>query len=295
MEGKILEKTDRELHKKVRAANELYHNQVAEVYEKDESLAGSHNAFNQARIERIVKKLSEKTGGALFLDLACGTGNVLKFGAKYFKNAVGVDISFNMLKMAKSRGLKVAQADAVNLPFEDEKFDGVSCFSVVHHLSNHFLFFREIHRVLKEGGILYTDWDPLYRPQPDEKNLNWKFYSFGKKLFKLGENFGKKLFSSNNKEKKGESCFKNENPEVQNIYKLAEYHLPSSGGEGINFDSIKELLLEIGFKEVSLTFHWNGKKFSQLPLKQKINIKAMQFFGLLPKDFAENLLIIAKK
>ena len=118
-------------HQEVREANITYYDSVAEVYEGEIEQAIHQCDFNQKRIDQMVKSLAEKTQRELFLDLGCGTGNVLKFGRKYFQRAVGVDVSFNMLKQARQSGLEVVQADILSLPFKSKVFDVVSIFSVL--------------------------------------------------------------------------------------------------------------------------------------------------------------------
>jgi len=277
-------------HSEVTNANLLYHDMIAEHYEEDESLAGSH--------EGIVHSISLNGENSLLLDLGCGTGNVLKFGRRFFKEAVGVDLSLNMLRIAKSRGSEVIQADALKLPVVSEIFDCVSCFSVVHHIYDQRPFLREIHRVLKKGGRLYTDWDPLSRPKIDEKELKWRAFSAAKRCYKGVESIWVRS-RSNPKlvENKGAFNFKEFNPDSKELYSLAEFHLPTDGcgGDGMDLPELKRNLEELEFTAIAPTFHWNGKTFRELPRKQRLNVKIMQLLSYLPRDFAENIQVIAKK
>jgi SAM-dependent methyltransferase len=50
----------------------------------------------------------------------------------------------------------VVQADATELPFEDDRFSGVVCFTMLHHLSStdaQDRLLREVARVLAPGGV----------------------------------------------------------------------------------------------------------------------------------------------
>jgi len=108
-----------EKHQKIRDANIIYHDIAANTYDEDEAVSVFQNKFNQERIEKIIKDLSRRDGNdnLFFLDIGCGTGNVLKFGKKYFQYAIGMDVSLNMLKLTNTRGMEVIQADALFLPF----------------------------------------------------------------------------------------------------------------------------------------------------------------------------------
>jgi SAM-dependent methyltransferase len=44
---------------------------------------------------------------------------------------------------------------AANLPFQEESLKGVFMLDVLHHLPNSKIFFKEIDRILKKGGIVY--------------------------------------------------------------------------------------------------------------------------------------------
>ncbi len=289
---------DLKKHFEVRDANLKYHNEAADLYEKDIS-AGQFSQFNQSRIENIIKDISRGTSTDFFLDLACGTGNVLKFGKKYFHTAVGVDISVNMLRIAKSRKLEVIQADAVRLPFASNTFGAISCFSVLHHVYDQFPIFKEIHRVLKKGGILYTDWDPLKRESLEKIGLRYQLYFllryFYRKMKLLYRQiYPRKLFS----EAPMDTCnFREICPQTKEIYKLAEYHHPSNGlgKDGIDFEVMRNYLLGFGFTDIRDFYHWNGKKFFDLPIYWRVRVRVLQLFGYYPIPFAENIMILAKK
>jgi SAM-dependent methyltransferase len=53
------------------------------------------------------------------------------------------------------------EADATNLPFEDNDFDIVLSFGVMHHISNWLDALAEISRVLRAGGY-FIYWDVVY-------------------------------------------------------------------------------------------------------------------------------------
>ncbi len=76
--------------------------------------------------------------------------------------ATCTDISPGMLQTlehnAQALGLDVetAACDAAELPFEDESFDLVLGHAVLHHLPDLDASFREFHRVLKPGGVIFA-------------------------------------------------------------------------------------------------------------------------------------------
>lgn len=52
-------------------------------------------------LDEVLRGLAAKTGGEVLVDLACGTGRVTAVGADHFKKVVGLDISEDMLKIAR--------------------------------------------------------------------------------------------------------------------------------------------------------------------------------------------------
>lgn len=69
----------------------------------------------------------------------------------------GIDVSNAMIQTATERGLPanahVCQAQATELPFENEAFDAVRAERVFQHLLEPRIAASEIYRVLKPGGV----------------------------------------------------------------------------------------------------------------------------------------------
>ena len=92
------------------------------------------------------------------LDVACGTGDMCVELLKRGCEVTGVDLSEEMLAIAKVKSerlkVKVEIADAENLPFEDESFDGVTCAFGVRNFVHLEQGLSEMLRVLKPGGTM---------------------------------------------------------------------------------------------------------------------------------------------
>lgn len=282
-------------HFEVRQANIAYHDIAADTYDEDVAVSVCQNKFNQERVEGIIRDLSQSNNSQWFLDIGCGTGNVLKFGKKYFQHAIGIDASVNMLKLANERGMEVIQADAFFLPFASSIFDAVSLFSVLHHIYGHSPVIKEVSRVLERNGMLYSDWDPQKTPELRDslslRLLALAFYVLKKlKLYKEGVSDPEILTV-------GHVDFRKEHPEVKELYSLAEYH-EKSERRGLDPAVLKRLLSDAGFKDVSVKTHWQGKSFDELQLSflQRLNFKLKSKLSKQPVDrFMENIMVIAQK
>ncbi|MDI6718903.1 MAG: methyltransferase domain-containing protein [Methanomicrobiales archaeon] len=67
---------------------------------------------------------------------------------------VGVDISPAMVRIARERGVEAVVGAAEALPFCDRVFDFVLMVTVVCFIEDTLAAFREVRRILKEGGSL---------------------------------------------------------------------------------------------------------------------------------------------
>jgi demethylmenaquinone methyltransferase/2-methoxy-6-polyprenyl-1,4-benzoquinol methylase len=97
---------------------------------------------------------------AMVLDLCCGTGDMTlalaRQGRALRAPIVGADFSHAMLqraaKKADTRNIRFIEADALELPLPDARFDLVVSAFGFRNLANYDVGLREIWRVLKSGG-----------------------------------------------------------------------------------------------------------------------------------------------
>src|SRR5256885_14416691 len=93
------------------------------------------------------------------LDVATGAGHTAAAFAPHVARVIASDLTEEMLqeaaKLAKAKGLanmETARADAEALPFEDARFDLVTCRIAPHHFPDIPSFVAEVWRTLKSGG-----------------------------------------------------------------------------------------------------------------------------------------------
>jgi len=104
------------------------------------------------------------------LETACGTGRVTNHLRKVLSKSatlIATDISNDMLAVAEKKlsaikDISWQQADAMNLPFDDESFDAVVCQFGAMFFADRKKGFIEAMRVLKNGGaFIFSVWDKL--------------------------------------------------------------------------------------------------------------------------------------
>lgn len=102
---------------------------------------------------------SSENKGKSILEVGFGQGTDLVQFAKAGAVCTGIDYTPNHFELAKLnfelRGLSadLYLGDAANLPFDDNSFDKVYSFGVLHHTPDIEKCINEVHRVLKPGGV----------------------------------------------------------------------------------------------------------------------------------------------
>ena len=105
----------------------------------------------------MLRRYGQRLTGRV-LDIGCGKRPYRRFLAA--KEYVGIDPDSNVEPDVV--------ANVPGLPFENESFDGVLCTEVLEHTAEPKEALKDIHRVLKSGGLLYLSapmsWCLHYEP-----------------------------------------------------------------------------------------------------------------------------------
>lgn len=102
------------------------------------------------------------------LDLGCGTGNFLKIVEKSFDRAVGIDLSPEMIKIARKNCKKAfLKVESVTDFDFDEKFDVITCnFDMINHLQSFEEWkevFKRVYNHLKDNGVFVFDFNTVFK------------------------------------------------------------------------------------------------------------------------------------
>ena len=184
--------------------------------------------------KRFIKSL-EFSNKDKVLDVATGTGDVaFKIREKYSSKIIGLDLSINMLEIAKSKAsqnnikdIDFIEGDAENLPFDDSTFDKLVISYGLRNLGDCKKGLKEFYRVLKADsriGVL-----EFLQPKSTIVAKLFRFY------------------------------FNNILPRIASLFSnsKAYRYLPESVDNFMTAQELKILLEEVGFKNVycrSMTF-----------------------------------------
>ena len=134
----------------------------------------------------LIALLAQRDPAAVrVLDVGCGTGKQLAANREAFAHLplMGIDPSFNMLRIAKNRARTVTwvQGDGQALPLHDVSVDYVTNQYSYAHISDKRAFFREVFRVLRPPGRFelrnidpwsMPDWI-IYRFFPEARDVDY--------------------------------------------------------------------------------------------------------------------------
>jgi DNA-binding transcriptional ArsR family regulator/precorrin-6B methylase 2 len=135
----------------------------------DELPAASRGAASAAVDSIILSALADQPIGVL-LDVGTGSGHLLELLAANATRAVGIDISSNALRLARTNvhgaGLshcELQRGDMYDLPFAGPLFDTVTVDRVLATAQRPAAALSEIARTLKDGGraVVIEDFDTL--------------------------------------------------------------------------------------------------------------------------------------
>ena len=166
---------DENLRKKIRDANIALHRYEAKYYERIHPEIYNEHEQNRListlkKADQLISKNSNETRRAL--DFGAGTGNITGKLLRLGYHVTAIDLSLEMCNIletkyatyVKSKKLVVINSAVEDLHFDEQTFDLITCYSVLHHLPDYVLAVRLLCSFLRKGGVMYLDHEisPFY-------------------------------------------------------------------------------------------------------------------------------------
>lgn len=143
-------------------ANIYVHSSLANAGEYNKS--PHFRPENQEKVRKILLRLRPPAKGATTkaLDFGCGTGFIIHLIKDLYTEIHGVDITQDMMKQVdlSSGNIFLHESLAEKTPFSEATFDFATAYSFMDHLYSYQDFLKEAFRVLKPGGVFYSDLNP---------------------------------------------------------------------------------------------------------------------------------------
>ena len=222
----------------VAKANQRFYDQIAEVYDEVDRRRGGHidHSWVDGVLNNILETLvsnKEEPRELSFLDAASGSGFLAQRARNFFPRMTLLDISQNMLqRIDLPETLKIC-SDTRFIPAKESSFDVVGGFATLHHLKSPENFFQESFRILRPGGVLYTDHDIESQFVNNFRPILWLY----RKFFDHGKDYLKYSPESSEQD-----------------YFLSEFH----GEKGLSGPNLALQLSEAGFQVKEVIYHWEG-------------------------------------
>ena len=158
---------------------------------KDQLDIRSHHTFDAVGLERNARdavalwRVVQRRAGRseqrrpTLLDVGCGFGQFLQQAAP-LSDATGIEISEFCVARARSAlgdAATVRRAFLSDLIASGEQFDIVTAFEVVEHLTDPSTFFREVHAVLRPGGLFYYSTGNVEGKAARRDGAAWEYWA----------------------------------------------------------------------------------------------------------------------
>ncbi len=235
--------TDPDLKKSVMDANIAFHTATAATYETEQP---HYLPENRALVSSRIADLAQKAGNETLVDLGCGAGFVLDLAVPFFQRLYGVDITPAMLSRVDLSSGKIVlhQASTESVPLNDQTANVITANSYLHHLYEIRPTISEAYRLLKPGGVFYSEEDP-----------NVDYWDALKGL----EPSAKEAYSGIVKREltavlDTHTMIEQDKGIDPKIVQMAEYQKMMVGG--MREKELNTMLHEVGFSKVNIEYYW---------------------------------------
>lgn len=230
----------------VKSANIAFHTLLADSYNEKQPHFKSEN---KVRVSKRLANLATKAGRCILVDFGCGTGFVLELASQHFQRLYGIDITRKMLsKVDKNlNSILLMESSTEAVPLADNTVNVVTANSFLHHLFDIRKTLQEAHRLLKPGGVFFSEEDP-----------NADFWVALKGIDRLHEQNRNEYHEILQKEVSTivdiDLAIATDIGVDPEVVRLAEYQKLIIGG--MDAEVVETILYDVGFNTVNVEYYW---------------------------------------
>jgi 2-polyprenyl-3-methyl-5-hydroxy-6-metoxy-1,4-benzoquinol methylase len=113
------------------------------------------DALTDRRYAELLSQFEKKVRGKTLLDVGCGQGQFVNTAQNLGWNARGIDLSDSAIQVGKQFGLPIEVIDFFDDRLNEKRFDVISMFEFIEHVSKPGRFIKRAESLLNPGGLLY--------------------------------------------------------------------------------------------------------------------------------------------
>ena len=113
-----------------------------------------HQKEREDRIKLILKYSNFENGS--FLDIGCGEGFVLSEALKSGFKPYGLDIAYNLHQSVDQKKIRFLKGNIFDANYPENHFSAMYMDSVLEHVDDPISMLKEMYRILKPKGIIFT-------------------------------------------------------------------------------------------------------------------------------------------
>jgi SAM-dependent methyltransferase len=129
--------------------------------------------------QRFYRQCKQAVSSGSFLDVGCGTGELMDLAAKDFDEVVGVEPSARGAAIAREKGYKVLEGLLEEVSLEPNHYDMIAMDAVIEHVLDPIAIMRQCYDALKPGGYLGMVTVKLDGPANRYRGAGWNGYRHG--------------------------------------------------------------------------------------------------------------------
>jgi ubiquinone/menaquinone biosynthesis C-methylase UbiE len=253
------------LRETVLDANITFHTSLSKTYNEQPH----YRPENRNRLTKRIKELAGICGNNTCIDLGCGTGFMIDLALPFFSRIYGIDITPAMMSQVdRSSGkVQLIEANTESVPLKECIANMITSNSFLHHLWDIKPTIHEAYRLLRSGGVFFSEEDPNILFWQGFKNLGGDILSDTSSDYITGE-MASVMETHNSLGEKMDM-----DPDT---IKLAEYQKMVKGG--MDASKIKTTFHEAGFTDVTVEYYWF---LGQGKVTQKSAVEAKQIESYL--------------
>jgi SAM-dependent methyltransferase len=131
------------------------------------------------KAERFIKGCLQAKPGGRFLDVGCGTGEMLELAARHYAPCAGIEPSPIAAAQVRAKGFRVYEGTLEQATLEPGSFDLILMDSVIEHVHDPVAVLKICHAALAPGGVVAMLTPKLGGPAYRLHGAGWNGFRHG--------------------------------------------------------------------------------------------------------------------